>query len=209
MDMWNIWADLLQTQKTWQHQWDSDARRLIIPALSSDFSPVGWFIKAFSISASLSLYRMVNGNHSFAHFLQFYVSVVVMAAQSVATVALVPPPRLPDLFPVLVSATAFLHFLGTFVYFNIVQFSAPPGKKSQKKMNWLVPRSVIHPRCFAIFVSRRNTVKRVFAPNAGESSTLFCSTVRTIELLTERLYKPWTDEDWLMKNAGMLRHFGF
>lgn len=87
-----------------------------------------------------------------------------MAAQSVATVALVPPPRLPDLFPVLVSATAYLHFLGTFVYFNIVQFSTPPGKKSQKKMNWPVPRSVIHPRCFAIFVSRRST---------GE--TRFCS----------------------------------
>lgn len=56
---WNIWADLLQTQKTWQRQWNSDARCLTILALSSDFSPVGWFIKAFSISSSLSLYRMV------------------------------------------------------------------------------------------------------------------------------------------------------
>lgn len=66
---------------------------------------------------------------------KFCASVIIMAAQSVATVAMVPPPRLPDLFPVLVSATACLHFLGTFVYFNIVQFSAPPAKKSQKKMN--------------------------------------------------------------------------
>lgn len=94
-----------------------------------------------------------------------------MAAQSVASVALAPPPRLPDLFPVLVSATAYLHFLGTFVYFNVVQFSAPPGKKSQKKMNWLVPRSVVNRRCFAISVSRRNTAKRVIRLNA----TLFHS----------------------------------
>lgn len=76
-----------------------------------------------------------NLNHSVIHSLQFYISVAVMVAESVASVALVPPPRLPDLFPVLVSATAYLHFLGTFVYFNVVQFSATPGKKSQKKMN--------------------------------------------------------------------------
>lgn len=67
--------------------------------------------------------------------LQVYVSVAVMAGLSVASVALVPPPHLPDLFPVLVSTTAFLHFLGTFLYFSIVQFSEAPGRKSQKKHN--------------------------------------------------------------------------
>ncbi|XP_076026316.1 dolichyl pyrophosphate Man9GlcNAc2 alpha-1,3-glucosyltransferase [Genypterus blacodes] len=67
--------------------------------------------------------------------LKFYVSVVLMATLSIASAALAPPPRLPDLFPVLVSSCAFLHFFGTFVYFNIVQFSAPPGRKSQKKSN--------------------------------------------------------------------------
>ncbi|XP_068445581.1 dolichyl pyrophosphate Man9GlcNAc2 alpha-1,3-glucosyltransferase [Clinocottus analis] len=66
---------------------------------------------------------------------KFYISVAVMAAVSVATVALVPPPHLPDLFPVLVSSTAFVHFLGTFIYFNIVQFSEPSSRKSQKKTN--------------------------------------------------------------------------
>uniref|UniRef100_A0A665UL90 Alpha-1,3-glucosyltransferase n=1 Tax=Echeneis naucrates TaxID=173247 RepID=A0A665UL90_ECHNA len=55
--------------------------------------------------------------------------------QLIVSVVLVPPPHLPDLFPVLVSATAFLHFLGTFIYFNVVQFSRPLSKKSQKKNN--------------------------------------------------------------------------
>ncbi|KAG7257621.1 hypothetical protein CRUP_002323 [Coryphaenoides rupestris] len=58
---------------------------------------------------------------------KFYVSVAVMAALSVASVALPPPARLPDLFPVLVSTFSFLHFLGTFVYFNVVQLGAPHG----------------------------------------------------------------------------------
>ncbi|XP_076580357.1 dolichyl pyrophosphate Man9GlcNAc2 alpha-1,3-glucosyltransferase [Chaetodon auriga] len=66
---------------------------------------------------------------------KFYVSVAVMAGLSVLSVALVPPPHLPDLFPVLVSTAAFLQFFGTFVYFNIVQFSGPPNRKSQKKNN--------------------------------------------------------------------------
>ncbi|KAL7396565.1 hypothetical protein ABVT39_007940 [Epinephelus coioides] len=66
---------------------------------------------------------------------KFYISVAAMAGLSVVTVALDPPSHLPDLFPVLVSTTAFVHFLGTFVYFNIVQFSEPPNRKSQKKNN--------------------------------------------------------------------------
>ncbi|TKS74258.1 Dolichyl pyrophosphate [Collichthys lucidus] len=64
---------------------------------------------------------------------KFYISVAAMAGLSVVSVALVPPPHLPDLFPVLVSTTGFLHFLGTFIYFNIVQFSGPPSRKNQKK----------------------------------------------------------------------------
>ncbi|KAM3875955.1 dolichyl pyrophosphate Man9GlcNAc2 alpha-1,3-glucosyltransferase [Diretmus argenteus] len=66
---------------------------------------------------------------------KFYCSIAVMAGLSLACVALVPPPQLPDLFPVLVSAFAFLHFLGTLIYFNIVQFSGPPSRKSLKKSN--------------------------------------------------------------------------
>ncbi|XP_072245198.1 dolichyl pyrophosphate Man9GlcNAc2 alpha-1,3-glucosyltransferase [Leuresthes tenuis] len=64
---------------------------------------------------------------------KFYISIAAMAVLSILSVVLDPPPHLPDLFPVLVSTTAFLHFLGTFIYFTIVQFSGPPSRKSQKK----------------------------------------------------------------------------
>ncbi|CAL8309317.1 unnamed protein product [Lota lota] len=63
---------------------------------------------------------------------KFYISVVMMVCLSVASVVLLPPVGLPDLFPVLVSAFSFLHFLGTFVYFNIVQLSMPQGKQKTK-----------------------------------------------------------------------------
>lgn len=63
---------------------------------------------------------------------QFYASVVVMAGLSVASVALAPPASLPDLFPVLVSAASFLHLLGFFIYFHLVQFSEF-GTNSNKK----------------------------------------------------------------------------
>ncbi|XP_027884523.1 dolichyl pyrophosphate Man9GlcNAc2 alpha-1,3-glucosyltransferase [Xiphophorus couchianus] len=66
---------------------------------------------------------------------KFYVSMALMAVLSVVSVAMDPPPHLPDLFPVLVSTTAFMHFLGVFLNFNIVQFMDPPRKKSRKKNN--------------------------------------------------------------------------
>ncbi|KAF7655389.1 hypothetical protein LDENG_00056890 [Lucifuga dentata] len=66
---------------------------------------------------------------------KFYICIAAMFALSIMSVAMVPPPRLPDLFPVLVSTFAFLHFLGSFLYFNMVQFSRPPSRKSQKKNN--------------------------------------------------------------------------
>ncbi|MEQ2270392.1 hypothetical protein XENORESO_014005 [Xenotaenia resolanae] len=66
---------------------------------------------------------------------KFYISNALMAVLSILSVVLDPPPHLPDLFPVLVSTAAFLHFLGAFLHFNIVQFSELPTKKSQKKNN--------------------------------------------------------------------------
>ncbi|XP_041861219.1 dolichyl pyrophosphate Man9GlcNAc2 alpha-1,3-glucosyltransferase [Melanotaenia boesemani] len=66
---------------------------------------------------------------------KFYISIAAMAGFSILSVVVDPPPHLPDLFPVLVSTTAFLHFLGTFVHFNIVQFSGPTSRKSHKKNN--------------------------------------------------------------------------
>lgn len=132
-----------------------------------------------------------------------------MAALSVASAALVPPPRLPDLFPVLVSATAFLHFLGTFIYFHIVQFSGPPGKKSQKKYNWSVPRSVIRPWLLAIFVStRKNTVKHVCSLRAWKLIP-FPSIENAIQMLTKKVFtKCWaTMIDERMSFQGL--HVGF
>uniref|UniRef100_A0AAV2KV02 Alpha-1,3-glucosyltransferase n=1 Tax=Knipowitschia caucasica TaxID=637954 RepID=A0AAV2KV02_KNICA len=64
---------------------------------------------------------------------KFCISVLAMVALSIASVTSSPPPHLPDLFPVLISTFSFMHFMGTYVYFNIVQFTEPPSKKSQKK----------------------------------------------------------------------------
>uniref|UniRef100_A0A3P9KME1 Alpha-1,3-glucosyltransferase n=1 Tax=Oryzias latipes TaxID=8090 RepID=A0A3P9KME1_ORYLA len=66
---------------------------------------------------------------------KFYISVAAMVGLSITSVTLDPPSHLPDLFPVLVSTTAYLLFLGTIIHFNILQFSGPPSKKSQKKSN--------------------------------------------------------------------------
>lgn len=66
---------------------------------------------------------------------KFYISMALMAVLSVLSVVLEPPHHLPDLFPVLVSTTAFLHFLGVFLHVNVVQFSEPPSNKSKKKKN--------------------------------------------------------------------------
>uniref|UniRef100_A0A8C1JG80 Alpha-1,3-glucosyltransferase n=1 Tax=Cyprinus carpio TaxID=7962 RepID=A0A8C1JG80_CYPCA len=67
--------------------------------------------------------------------LQFWFSLVAMAALSFTSVWLEPPAKFPDLFPVLVSILSFLHFLGFIIYFNLVQLMEPQRKKSQKKTN--------------------------------------------------------------------------
>lgn len=112
--------------------------------LTAAISPQLEFVNSFSIlNDLLSLFFFQSMSHPLRlclSALQFYISVAVMAGLSFASVALVPPPHLPDLFPVLVSTTAFLHFFGTFLYFNVVQFSGPPSRKSQKKKNWMVPK---------------------------------------------------------------------
>nr|XP_061791260.1 dolichyl pyrophosphate Man9GlcNAc2 alpha-1,3-glucosyltransferase-like [Nerophis lumbriciformis] len=64
---------------------------------------------------------------------KFYISIFAMGCLSVASITLSPPPHLPDLFPVLVSTFSFVHFLGTFVYFNVIQFSEQPSKNRHKK----------------------------------------------------------------------------
>ncbi|XP_072276816.1 dolichyl pyrophosphate Man9GlcNAc2 alpha-1,3-glucosyltransferase [Pyxicephalus adspersus] len=49
-----------------------------------------------------------------------FLSLSVMASLTIGSCALKPPPSLPDLFPVLISAVSCTHFLMFFLYFNIV-----------------------------------------------------------------------------------------
>lgn len=52
----------------------------------------------------------------------FYVSAVLGSSVLVAGLAFIPPPeKLPDLFPVLISAYCCVHFLAFFLYFNVRQ----------------------------------------------------------------------------------------
>ncbi|KAM6962595.1 dolichyl pyrophosphate Man9GlcNAc2 alpha-1,3-glucosyltransferase [Aplochiton taeniatus] len=66
---------------------------------------------------------------------KFYVSMAAMAGLSFTSVALAPPARFPDLFPVMVSVFSFSHFLGLLIHFTIIQLSKPPTRKSQRKTN--------------------------------------------------------------------------
>ncbi|XP_063057876.1 dolichyl pyrophosphate Man9GlcNAc2 alpha-1,3-glucosyltransferase [Engraulis encrasicolus] len=66
---------------------------------------------------------------------KFVASVVIMAGLSMASVVLEPPARLPDLFPVLVSLVSWAQLLAFTFYFNLLQLSETPGKRSGKKNN--------------------------------------------------------------------------
>ncbi|KAG7326273.1 hypothetical protein KOW79_009674 [Hemibagrus wyckioides] len=65
----------------------------------------------------------------------FGVSLCVMAGLSFMSVALDPPAKLPDLFPVLVSVFSFFQFLALLLYFNFIQLTELTNKKVQKKTN--------------------------------------------------------------------------
>lgn len=60
---------------------------------------------------------------------------MVMAALSFTSVAVDPPAKLPDLFPVLVSIFSFFQFLALLLYFNLVQLTELTNRKGQKKTN--------------------------------------------------------------------------
>ncbi|XP_067893429.1 dolichyl pyrophosphate Man9GlcNAc2 alpha-1,3-glucosyltransferase isoform X2 [Heterodontus francisci] len=64
----------------------------------------------------------------------FLLSVIAMATLSLMSAMLVPPPQLPDLFPVLVSLFSCIHFLIFLMYFNILHLSEPVYKKHQQKV---------------------------------------------------------------------------
>ncbi|XP_067846507.1 dolichyl pyrophosphate Man9GlcNAc2 alpha-1,3-glucosyltransferase isoform X3 [Heptranchias perlo] len=66
--------------------------------------------------------------------LAFFLSIFAMATLSLISATLVPPPQLPDLFPVLVSLFSCIHFLIFLTYFNILHQSEPLYKKHQRKV---------------------------------------------------------------------------
>lgn len=71
----------------------------------------------------------------FFFFVQFGASLVFMAGLSFTSVAVDPPAKLPDLYPVVVSVFSFFQFLALLLYFNLVQLTEPTNKKGQKKTN--------------------------------------------------------------------------
>ncbi|KAM4738698.1 dolichyl pyrophosphate Man9GlcNAc2 alpha-1,3-glucosyltransferase [Anableps anableps] len=88
---------------------------------------LGTYSKLFSFLPKMYLVRITRW--------KFFVSMLLMAVLSILSVVLAPPSHLPDLFPVLVSTTAFLHFFGVFLHFNVIQLMEPVSKKKQRKSN--------------------------------------------------------------------------
>uniref|UniRef100_A0A8C3KGZ2 Alpha-1,3-glucosyltransferase n=1 Tax=Calidris pygmaea TaxID=425635 RepID=A0A8C3KGZ2_9CHAR len=85
---------------------------------------------------SLSLKGYVSWFKSFPKIVRslFLLSVTLMGLLSLASAAVSPPQRLPDLFPVSVSLVSCLHFLLFWVYFNIV-ILWDSKNRSQKKIS--------------------------------------------------------------------------
>ncbi|NXN55455.1 ALG6 glucosyltransferase, partial [Rynchops niger] len=84
---------------------------------------------------SLSLKGYVSWFKSFPKIVRslFLLSVTLMGVLSLASAAVSPPQRLPDLFPLSVSVISCLHFLLFLVYFNVVILWDSKNSRSQKK----------------------------------------------------------------------------
>ncbi|XP_068948955.1 dolichyl pyrophosphate Man9GlcNAc2 alpha-1,3-glucosyltransferase-like [Petaurus breviceps papuanus] len=65
----------------------------------------------------------------------FLVSMTMMSLLTVTSIAVEPPPTLPDLFPVLVCLVSCLHFLFFLIYFNIIILWDHGNGRNQKKIN--------------------------------------------------------------------------
>ncbi|NXT55367.1 ALG6 glucosyltransferase, partial [Pluvianellus socialis] len=85
---------------------------------------------------SLSLKGYVSWFKSFPKIVRslFLLSLTLMGVLSLASAAVPPPQRLPDLFPVSVSVISCLHFLMFLVYFNVV-ILWDSKNRSQKKIS--------------------------------------------------------------------------
>ncbi|XP_060775917.1 dolichyl pyrophosphate Man9GlcNAc2 alpha-1,3-glucosyltransferase [Neoarius graeffei] len=91
----------------------------------------------FRLGPCLKLAQYFLSKHTFSLLIKctFGVSLVVMAGLSFTSVAMDPPAKLPDLFPVLVSVSSFFQFLALLLYFNLVQLTELTNKKGPKKTN--------------------------------------------------------------------------
>ncbi|XP_077189595.1 dolichyl pyrophosphate Man9GlcNAc2 alpha-1,3-glucosyltransferase isoform X1 [Paroedura picta] len=65
----------------------------------------------------------------------FLVSITLMGILTLMSAILDPPQRLPDLFPVAVSAISCLHFLFFLLYFNVIAIWELRDSQNQKKFN--------------------------------------------------------------------------
>ncbi|XP_044529026.1 dolichyl pyrophosphate Man9GlcNAc2 alpha-1,3-glucosyltransferase isoform X2 [Gracilinanus agilis] len=65
----------------------------------------------------------------------FLSSALAMGLLTVSSIALAPPPTLPDLFSVLVCFVSFLHFLLFWIYFNVILIWDHADGRSQKKVS--------------------------------------------------------------------------
>ncbi|NXY70552.1 ALG6 glucosyltransferase, partial [Glareola pratincola] len=86
---------------------------------------------------SLSLKGYVSWFKSFPKIVRslFLLSVTLMGVLSLASAAVPPPQRLPDLFPLSVSVISCLHFLLFLVYFNVVILWDSKNSRTQKKIS--------------------------------------------------------------------------
>ncbi|KAG8437114.1 hypothetical protein GDO86_007984 [Hymenochirus boettgeri] len=64
----------------------------------------------------------------------FLASLMAMATLTCGSAVLLPPPRLPDLFPVLVSIFSCVHFVFFLIYFHIVYFWDNGNVRNKKKV---------------------------------------------------------------------------
>nr|XP_028589065.1 dolichyl pyrophosphate Man9GlcNAc2 alpha-1,3-glucosyltransferase isoform X6 [Podarcis muralis] len=65
----------------------------------------------------------------------FLVSITLMGILTLMSATLDPPQRLPDLFPLAVSAVSCLHFLFFLLYFNVIAIWESRDSRNQKKTN--------------------------------------------------------------------------
>uniref|UniRef100_A0A6J0URR6 Alpha-1,3-glucosyltransferase n=2 Tax=Pogona vitticeps TaxID=103695 RepID=A0A6J0URR6_9SAUR len=86
---------------------------------------------------SSSIRRYISWFKAFPDIMKnlFLVSITLMGILTLMSATLDPPQRLPDLFPLAVSAVSCLHFLFFLLYFNVIVIWESRESRNQKKTN--------------------------------------------------------------------------